>query len=63
LTDELSAREKRLNGQAMARLYNEYTPEQLRRLMYIYRETGNLSEVVGAENKRAIKRAVNYKLL
>jgi hypothetical protein len=47
----------------MARLYREYTERELRRLLYIYRETGNLSEVVGAENKRAIKRAVNYKLL
>lgn len=63
MTNELSAREKRLNGQAMARLYREYTERELRRLLYIYRETGNLSEVVGAENKRAIKRAVNYKLL
>jgi hypothetical protein len=61
--EQISAREKRLNAQAMARLYSAYTPTQLRRLMYIYRETGNLSEVVGAENKRAIKRAVNYKLL
>jgi hypothetical protein len=63
LTDEVSARERRLNAQAMARLYRTYTHEQLRRLLYIYRETGSLKEVDGNDNKRAIKRAVNYKLL
>jgi hypothetical protein len=47
----------------MARLYREYTQAELRRLVYIYRETGSLKEVQGADNKRAIKRAVNYRLV